>query len=148
MEGNKHTYKHTHTHTHTHTRTHAHTQEVITWFKSIENKRSSSFIKFDIVDFYPSITKELLTKSINYAKSIPTIVEKVITTISHVRKSLLFDKTRVWIKKNNPDFDVTVGSYDGSEVCELVGLYLLTLLTNEFARSNRFIIGLYRDDGL
>ena len=100
------------------------------------------------MDFYPSITKELLTKSINYAKSIPTIEEKVITTISHVRKSLLFDKTRVWIKKNNPDFDVTVGSYDGSEVCELVGLYLLTLLTNEFARSNRFVIGLYRDDGL
>ena len=43
------------------------TQTVITWFKSIENKESSSFITFDIVDFYPSITKELLTKSMNYA---------------------------------------------------------------------------------
>ena len=63
--------------------------------KSIENKRSSSFIKFDIVGFYPSITKDLFTKSINYAKSITTIEEEVITTIVHARKSLLFDKTSV-----------------------------------------------------
>ena len=75
--------------------THTHTQAVITWFKSIENKRSSSFIKFDIVDFYPSITKELLTKSTNYAKSITTIEKEVITTIFHAHKSFLFDKTSV-----------------------------------------------------
>ena len=36
-------------------------------------------------------------------------------------------------------------SYDGAEVCKLVGLYLLNLLTNEFGKHN---IGLYRDDGL
>ena len=108
------------------------TQAVITWLKSIDNKRSSSFIKFDIVDFYPSITKELLTKSINYAKSTTTIEDEVITTIFHACKSLLFDKTSVCVKKDNPDFDVTMGNYDGAEVCELVGLYLLNLLTNEF----------------
>ena len=37
-------------------------------------------------------------------------------------------------------------SYDGAEVCELVGLYLLNLLTNEFVLKHN--IGLYRDDGL
>ena len=121
------------------------TQAVITWFKSIENKGSSSFITFDIVDLYPSITKELLTKSMNYAKSLTTIEEEVIATIFHARKSLLFDKTSVWVKKDNIDFDVTMGSYDGADVCELVGLYLLNLLTNEFGKHN---IGLYRDDGL
>ena len=99
------------------------TQTVITWFKSIENKESSSFITFDIVDFYPSITKELLTKSMNYAKSLTTIEEEVKATIFHARKSLLFDKTNVWVKKDNTDFDVTMGSYDGADVCELVGLY-------------------------
>ena len=87
------------------------TQAVITWFKSIENKRRSSFIKFDIVNFYPYITKELLTKSIHYAKSITTI-EEVIATIFHARKSLLFDKTSTWVKKDNPNFDVTMGSVD------------------------------------
>ena len=45
-----------------------------------------------------------------------------------------------WKKK-----DVTMGSYDGAELCELVGLYLLDLLTKEFGKQN---IGLYRDDGL
>ena len=115
------------------------TQAVITWFKSIENKRSSSFIAFDIVDFYPSITKKLLAKSINYAKSIVIIEEEeVITTIFQARQSLLFDKTSVWVKKDNSDFDVTLGNYDGAELCELVGLYLLDLLTNEFGKHNMF----------
>ena len=97
------------------------------------------------MDFYPSITKELLTKSINYAKSTTTIEEEVITIIFHTRKSLLFYKTSVWVKKDNTDFDVAMGSYDGAEVCELVGLYLLNLLTNEFGKHN---MGLYRDDSL
>ena len=97
------------------------------------------------MDFYPSISKELLTKSINYAKSITLIEEEVITTIFHDRKSFLFDKTSVWVKKDNSDFDMAMGSYDGAEVCELVGLYLLNLLTNEFGKNN---IGLYRDDDL
>ena len=57
-----------------------------------------------MVIFYPSITKELLTKSIHYAKSLTTIEEEVITTISHAYKSLLFDKTSIWVKKDNPDF--------------------------------------------
>ena len=35
--------------------------------------------------------------------------------------------------------------YDGAELCELVGLYLLDLLTKGFVKQN---IGLYRDDGL
>ena len=38
-----------------------------------------------------------------------------------------------------------MGSYDGAELRELVGLYLLDLLTKEFGKQN---IGLYRDDGL
>ena len=88
------------------------TQAVITWFKSIENKRSSSFIKLDIVNFQPSITKELLTKSINYAQSIITIEEEAIKAIFYARKILLFDNTSIWIKKDNPDVDVTMGSYE------------------------------------
>ena len=38
-----------------------------------------------------------------------------------------------------------MGSYDGPEVCELVGLYLLSKLT-DFLEEGR--VGLYRDDGL
>ena len=43
------------------------------------------------------------------------------------------------------DFDVPMGCYDGVEVCELVGAYLLNQLKVVIAKEN---IGLYRDDGL
>ena len=42
-------------------------------------------------------------------------------------------------------FDVAMGCYDGAEVCELVGLYILRRLIPAYPRGN---IGLYRDDGL
>ena len=51
----------------------------------------------------------------------------------------------MWVKKDNPEFDVNMGSYDVAESCELVGLYRLNLLTKEFVKQN---IGLYRDNGL
>ena len=38
-----------------------------------------------------------------------------------------------------------MGSYDGAEVCELVGLYLLNEINQEFPEG---AMGLYRDDGL
>ena len=64
----------------------------------------------------------------------------------HSRKSLLFNNTDIWIKKNRvPDFDVTMGSFDGAELCELVGLYILHILGQKYGKHR---IGLYRDDGL
>ena len=38
-----------------------------------------------------------------------------------------------------------MGSYDGAEICELVGLFILNHLGISFGKEN---IGLYRDDGL
>ena len=38
-----------------------------------------------------------------------------------------------------------MGSFDGAEICELVGLYLLDKLSSLIGRKN---VGLYRDDGL
>ena len=121
------------------------TQAVITWFENIKSKSSSSVIKFDIVDFYPSISKDLLLEAINFAKSVTPIQDKFIETILHSRKALLFNKNDVWVKKYNLHFDVTMGSCDGAEVCELVGHYILDILTKEFGHNK---IGLYRDDGL
>ena len=112
------------------------TKSVIDWFKAIKNKSNSSFIKFGLVEFYPSISKEVLSKAIEYAQSVNTIEEKVIKTVYHGHKSLLFDKENAWVKNDNPEFDGTMGSYDGAELCELVGLYLLDLLTKEFGKQN------------
>ena len=43
-------------------------------------------------------------------------------------------------------FDVTMGWYDGAEICELVGLFLLHELNRQMTGREEFI-GLYRDDG-
>ena len=52
----------------------------------------------------------------------------------------------VWLKKDgNPLFDVTMGSFDGTEKCELVGLYLKNKIKPLLGTSN---VGLYKDDGL
>ena len=48
-------------------------------------------------------------------------------------------------KKNSPRFDVTIGSFDGADVCEFVGLLILYYLKDKF---NNKDIGLYREDGL
>jgi hypothetical protein len=66
------------------------TQSVIEWFKGLTHKANKSFIKFDIVEIYPSITEVLLEKAIRYAKTITTINEEEETIIWHSRKSLLF----------------------------------------------------------
>ena len=43
------------------------------------------------------------------------ISDEQINTIKYCRKPLLFNGTDVWIKKNrDPDFDVTMRSFDGT----------------------------------
>ena len=48
-------------------------------------------------------------------------------------------------ENRDEQFDVTMGSFDGAELCELVGLYLLNKHSQTIGRSS---VGLYRDDGL
>ena len=84
-------------------------------------------------------------KSLNYAKLIEAIDENVVKVIVHSHKSLLFDRDNIWVKKENPNFNVTMGSYDGAELCELTGLYILSILSSELGKEK---IGLYRDNGL
>ena len=85
------------------------------------------FIKFDICNFYPSITESLLDNAIPFAKQHTDVTDNEINIIKHACKSILFDQSTEWVKKNmaNELFDVTIGSFDGAEICELVRLYLL-----------------------
>ena len=48
-------------------------------------------MQFDIEEFYPSISKELLQKAINYASTFARISKEEINVIMHSRKFLLFD---------------------------------------------------------
>ena len=50
-----------------------------------------------------------------------------------------------WVKKyTSVEIDVTMGSYDGAEMCEIIGLFILDILNKLFEKNS---IGLYRDDG-
>ena len=57
----------------------------------------------------------------------------------------MFSRDCAWIKKSGSLFDVTLESFDGAEVCEMVGLFLLHQLAKLVSKSN---IGLYWEDGL
>ena len=118
---------------------------VIDWFKSIENKEQYTFTVFDIKDFYPSIKESLLTEALEFAGKHVKISKLDFETVRHARKSLLFDSSHTWIKTDGGLFDVTMGAFDGAEVCELVGTYLLFLISKKYKKND---IGLYRDDGL
>lgn len=122
------------------------TTAAINWFNNIPEKSKHSFTVFDIDNFYPSISENLLLNAIEYAKKYINITNQDLHIIMHCRKSLLFDNDIAWVKKNNNNmFDITMGSYDGAEICELVGLFLLDTLSKKYGLNN---IGLYRDDGL
>ena len=119
---------------------------VIESFKNIEDKKNCTFIKFDIREFYPSITKTILDKALRFAKQHHYMYNDNIRLIKHCRKSLLFSNNEAWKKKQTEScFDMTMRSFDGAEVCEPVGIYILCFLA-KLIRKN--FCGLYRDEGL
>ena len=122
------------------------TKNTIDWFKNIDDKNKCSFIQFDIIEFYPSITRPIFEKALEFAKLSAKISIRDIEIITHCRKSILFRNQEQWTKiSGTENFDVAQGSGDSAEVSDLVGLYLLHNLTKSI---NIKDIGLYRDDGL
>ena len=104
------------------------------------------FIQFDIESFYPSITAELFQKAVDFAKQHIAISDSDLNIIMQSRRTLLFHNSETWAKRTADDeFDVTMGAYDGAEVSELVGIFLLKEISWVVNSSD---IGLYRDDGL
>ncbi len=90
--------------------------------------------------------KTYLDEALSWASNLAIITKDEISIIKHARKSVLFNDGKPWKKKDsNSLFDVTMGSYAGAEICELVGLFILNKLGQKFGKEN---IGLYRDDGL
>ena len=102
-------------------------------------------MQFDKKDFYSSIKETLLHEAIQFAKEHVPITRKYVEVIFHARKSVLYKGGEPWMKKEGGSFDVTMGAYDGVEVCELIGIYMLYLIGKKYDSKN---IGLYRDDGL
>ncbi|XP_063692277.1 uncharacterized protein LOC134824333 [Bolinopsis microptera] len=121
------------------------TGEVISWFETNCTPGHVQFLQFDIESFYPSISENLLDRALQFAQEHINISEEDIDTIKHSRLSLLFcPRGETWQRKDSL-FDVTMGAPDGAEVCELVGVYLLSQIGDILPQQSH---GLYRDDGL
>ena len=95
--------------------------DTIDWFSKIKDKKRSTFVQFDIIEFYPSITKELLVRSLNHAWEYTEITEEEIEIILASRKTVLSDNCRSWVKSHVVNFDVPMGAYDSAQVADLVG---------------------------
>ena len=121
------------------------TNILLDWFKQMKNKHLYKFATFDIKEFYPSIKECLLKNAINFAEQHTEISEKDKAIIFNARKSLLFNGQDVWIKKKRGLFDLTMEAFNGAEVYEALGNFLLYQLSKNY---NKKDIGLCRDDGL
>ena len=78
-----------------------------------------------------------------WAKTHVKIPDEDKEIIKKTKQNLLFNEGKPWAKKGEDQCDVTMGSWDGAEVCELVGLYLLSQIQHL-----NIGIGMYRDDVL
>ena len=70
------------------------TGEVIEWFKNIKDRGRKRIMQFDVVEFYPSISEELLNKALDFANEHTNepISSEHRDIILHSRKALLFTK--------------------------------------------------------
>ena len=72
---------------------------VIEWFKNLEDKKNLHFIIFDIVNYYPSITLELLQKALDWAREFTDITDEELEIILETKKSLLIRNGEFWTKR-------------------------------------------------
>lgn len=77
------------------------TRSVIDWFPGIKNKSQNTFLIFDIVDFYPSISEDLLKLSLDYASKFTTVSDEDVEILMHSRKTLPFNNNDLWVKKGD-----------------------------------------------
>ena len=116
------------------------------WFNNISNKNQHRFVVFDIESFHSSISEDLFNEAFSFAKTKVNITDQEMSIITQSRNTLLFNKNQPWVKRSgNEEFDVPMGCFDGAELCETIGIYIMTKLQKVFQKDDA---RLYRDDGL
>ena len=73
------------------------------------------------------------------------ITQRDIEVIFYSSKGFIYNNEIPRVKKEGNGFDVTMRAYDGTEICELIGIFVLSLIGKKYDSEN---IGLYRDGGL
>ena len=81
------------------------------------------------------IKEQLLKEALDFANSYVNMPEDDKKIINHARHILLFSKQQTSIKMESRLLDVTMGTYDRAEVCELVGSLLLYALSLKYIKT-------------
>ena len=124
------------------------TQEVVKWFKGVTNKNNHHFVKLDINSYYPSITRVTVTAALNWARQFVPITNEQERIILQTCRAAALSEGKTWVKQGPRDeerFAVTMGSYSGAEVCEVVTLHLLSQIVEAGLMSKKQVGG-FRDD--
>ena len=96
--------------------------------KRERGRKYTSFTSFDVESFYPAITEALLLKVLDWAADVKNIPQEDKSLIIEACKNILVKDGVAWVKSSTGLHDITMGSFSGAEVCELVGLFMLQKL--------------------
>ena len=67
--------------------------DVLKWFKNYyKSNMKMYFVQFNIVTFYPAITKDLMIKALNWAKTVMLINKEEVKYILQACEHLLYSK--------------------------------------------------------
>ena len=95
------------------------TQDAIQWFRGLE-KVGKTLLKADIAKFYPSIKKEHVTRALNALRERGIEINKEDEEIIMASKVQIAQHNESgWVRVDS-NFENSMGSSDGAEVCELV----------------------------
>ena len=84
----------------------------------------------------------MLVKALKWARNFVEITDEEMEVILAARKAMLYMNGKPWAKKGGEIFDVGMVFFDGAEICEITGLYMLSELEKEIEIN----LGIYRDD--
>ena len=81
------------------------TEDIIDWFKRINEKQLCKFVIFDIKDFYPSIKESLLKLSLDFAEKHTKFPLKIKPS-SNMRENLCFSTNNKPGSKKKVDYSM------------------------------------------
>ena len=116
------------------------------WFNGVTDKSNYIFIQLGIKELCLSVTEIILHQTLKFAKQHTNTDKNNLRIINHCCKSLLFSDNKAWKKKWADSWlDVTMVSFDGAEICEILGPYIQSRIEKILPKSNS---GLYLRYGL
>ena len=92
--------------------------------------------------FYLLIMEKTVDEALNMARECILIPEDKINIFKHCHKLLLYLNEDLWIKKGSCNFNNLISSFDGAQLCKLIGCLLLCNLSNIIDSCNH---GLHQD---